>query len=185
MRLFGWEDCPQAVQSQVKNYVGAMRRHLADNLIGVYLHGSLAMGCFNPETSDIDLLVVTRQGMSLETKRAMIELLLRFSARPRPIEISFLREQDLEPWQHPTPFDLHYSETGDRSIKRICRAVGGKRGTNNRTTMKTWRPTSRSPCIGGCVCGENRATAPFPLFHERTMSPPSWQMLHGPRIGGN
>ncbi|MDF2804920.1 MAG: hypothetical protein K0S61_4825, partial [Anaerocolumna sp.] len=25
---------------------------LKNNLIGIYLHGSLAMGCFNPESSD-------------------------------------------------------------------------------------------------------------------------------------
>ena len=29
------------------------------DLTGVYLHGSLAMGCFNPQKSDIDLMVVT------------------------------------------------------------------------------------------------------------------------------
>ena len=34
---------------------------LQDNLIGIYLHGSLAMGCFNEKKSDIDLLVVVKQ----------------------------------------------------------------------------------------------------------------------------
>ena len=32
----------------------------ADNLVGIYLHGSAVMGCFNPEKSDIDLIVVVK-----------------------------------------------------------------------------------------------------------------------------
>jgi predicted nucleotidyltransferase len=32
---------------------------LGDHLIGLYIHGSLASGDFNPQTSDIDFLVVT------------------------------------------------------------------------------------------------------------------------------
>jgi streptomycin 3"-adenylyltransferase len=31
---------------------------LADRLIGMYVHGSLACGDFNPQRSDIDFLVV-------------------------------------------------------------------------------------------------------------------------------
>lgn len=88
-----------------------MTQHaLQENLNGVYLHGSLAMGCFNPARSDLDLLVVTHQPMSVATKRALVEALLRLSRQPAPIEISFLSAQDLAPWRFPTPFDLHYSE---------------------------------------------------------------------------
>ncbi len=32
------------------------------------------------------------------------------SKSPAPIEISFLRQRDLHPWEYPTTFDLHYSE---------------------------------------------------------------------------
>lgn len=42
---------------------------LYDNLIGIYLHGSLAMGCYNEKISDIDLLVVVKNDVSRETKR--------------------------------------------------------------------------------------------------------------------
>ena len=34
------------------------RKIFGENLTGVYLHGSLAMGCFNPDKSDIDLIIV-------------------------------------------------------------------------------------------------------------------------------
>ena len=38
------------------------------NLTGVYLHGSMAMGCFNPEKSDIDLLNVVEDDITDERK---------------------------------------------------------------------------------------------------------------------
>ncbi|MEO7908775.1 MAG: aminoglycoside adenylyltransferase domain-containing protein [Roseiflexaceae bacterium] len=83
---------------------------LADSIVGIYLHGSLAMGCFNPEHSDLDLLVITRQRMQLDTKRQLAEFFLAASRAPHPIEISVVVQADLVPWQYPTPFDFHYSE---------------------------------------------------------------------------
>ncbi|WP_161982504.1 aminoglycoside adenylyltransferase domain-containing protein [Dictyobacter alpinus] len=84
---------------------------LTTNLIGIYLHGSLAMGCFNPERSDIDLLVAVQHTLSVFVKRQLITLLLESSQQPHPIEISFLNNEQLNPYQHPVPFDLHYSES--------------------------------------------------------------------------
>lgn len=40
--------------------VELFKEELGGNLVGIYLHGSLAMGCFNPDTSDVDLLLVVR-----------------------------------------------------------------------------------------------------------------------------
>jgi predicted nucleotidyltransferase len=110
VRQYGWPECPPPVSAQIERMLTACQTRLAGNLIGVYLHGSLAMGCFNPARSDLDLLVVSHYGMEVETKRDLIEDLLRVSGAPSPIEISFLRESDLEPWHHPAPFDLHFSE---------------------------------------------------------------------------
>jgi predicted nucleotidyltransferase len=105
-----WADYPQDVRSQIENLLNALEKLLRDHLAGVYLHGSLALGCFNPEQSDIDLLAVTSNGMTVETKRQLAELLLRLSSAPAPIEISFLQQKHISPWQYPTPFDFHYSE---------------------------------------------------------------------------
>lgn len=40
--------------------VNQSRKIFGDELIGIYLHGSMAMGCFNPDKSDIDLIFVIR-----------------------------------------------------------------------------------------------------------------------------
>ncbi|WP_282172029.1 aminoglycoside adenylyltransferase domain-containing protein [Cytobacillus firmus] len=83
---------------------------LKDNFKGFYLHGSLAMGGFNPDKSDVDILIVTYHSLSSDIKSKLAKLLLKTSNTPFPIEVSFLNEKDLSTWQHPCPFDFHYSE---------------------------------------------------------------------------
>lgn len=49
------------VRTIVEILVGQIASTLEDNLEALYLRGALALGDFNPETSDIDLLVLTRE----------------------------------------------------------------------------------------------------------------------------
>nr|WP_281271895.1 aminoglycoside adenylyltransferase domain-containing protein [Oceanobacillus bengalensis] len=83
---------------------------ITDDLLGFYLHGSLAMGGFNPKSSDIDILVITNSSMKMEDKRNLAQFFLHQSNSPYPIEISFLHIEQLRNWQHPCPYDFHYSE---------------------------------------------------------------------------
>jgi len=110
MSYYGWTGCPIIVKTQIQRFLSIAQSALSDNLVGVYLHGSLAMGCFNPELSDIDILVAMRESISVETKRNIIQELLYLSRVPNPIEVSFLSRDNLKPWRYPTPYDLHYSE---------------------------------------------------------------------------
>jgi hypothetical protein len=88
--------------------------HLTDlmgtALAGVYLHGSLAYGCFNPEASDLDLLVLASRPLLRDTKLGVAQACLRRSLQPAPVELSVLAPSDLSPWQYPTPYQFHYSE---------------------------------------------------------------------------
>jgi predicted nucleotidyltransferase len=93
----------------VNDFISGLSEILASNLIGVYLHGSLAMGCFNPNASDIDLIVVTRRQVGTR-KRKLAALALAVSSKPFPIEITSFSRKDLKPWRYPTPFNFHFSE---------------------------------------------------------------------------
>jgi len=95
---------------QIERLVTAVFGILDSNLVGIYLHGSLAMGCFNPQRSDIDILVRIHDPMVGEVKRQLGQMLLEISGSPCPIEISFLASGQIFPWRHPAPYDLHYSE---------------------------------------------------------------------------
>ncbi|GEN54924.1 aminoglycoside adenylyltransferase domain-containing protein [Halobacillus faecis] len=83
---------------------------IGENLVGVYLHGSLVLGGFIPERSDVDLIVVTEHPMSKEDAEQVTGFLLEKSGSPFPIEISFMNQHQLNHWQHPSPYDYHYSE---------------------------------------------------------------------------
>jgi glyoxylase-like metal-dependent hydrolase (beta-lactamase superfamily II)/predicted nucleotidyltransferase len=85
---------------------------LGDDVVGVYLHGSLALGSFNPALSDLDLLVLTKQRLTPTQRGALTPLL----ARSGPVEISFLVASSLRPWRHPAPYDLHFSWQTRRSV---------------------------------------------------------------------
>jgi predicted nucleotidyltransferase len=135
LSLYGWKDCPARTRRQVRILLGELRRILKGNLVGVYLHGSLAMGCFQPAASDIDLLAVVRRPLPRRTKRSLVQLLLFLSGSPHPIEIHFLRPENINPWRHPAPFELHFSEAWRKRFRRDLAAgswkhLGPKRRTD-------------------------------------------------------
>ncbi len=88
------------------------------NVAGIYLHGSAAMDCYNPEKSDVDLIVVTRKAPTDAEKRAFMDGLIKLDAR-LPIgcgdvrhggfELSVVTQNACAPFVYPTPFELHYS----------------------------------------------------------------------------
>lgn len=111
MPLCGWPDCPPAIRAQVTALVEQFSDLMGTGLAGVYLHGSLAYGCFNPDASDLDLLIVTTRPLLRDTKLGVAQACLRRSLAPAPIELSVLAPGDLVPWQYPTPYQFHYSES--------------------------------------------------------------------------
>src|SRR5690606_28823668 len=98
------------IRDFLDSLISEIRRQTEVPVTGVYLHGSLAMGGFNPKRSDIDLLVVTKDPIAWETKKKLVSLFLSRSSRPYPVEISFLNLSQLGTWQFPTPYDFHFSE---------------------------------------------------------------------------
>ncbi len=52
------------IQKLLDSFVIQSENILKDNLTGIYLHGSIAMGCFNGQKSDIDLIVVVQRELS-------------------------------------------------------------------------------------------------------------------------
>jgi predicted nucleotidyltransferase len=98
-------------QALVEQLARELEARLGGNLVGVYLHGSLAPGCFNPERSDIDLLVVTRRRLRHDERRPVAELALSRSNAPHPLVLTVVSEGDVRPWRYPTLYDFHYGES--------------------------------------------------------------------------
>jgi streptomycin 3"-adenylyltransferase len=137
------------------------------------------MGCFNPQRSDVDLLVVTRRRMPVDTKRRVAELLLRFWNDPCPIEISFLNESQLRPWRHPTPFDFHFGEDWREEFQQ--QMAGGRwRKWNDETRVDgdlaahITVTLSRGTCLRGAPIGEVFPAVPRDDYVDSIVSDLEW-----------
>ena len=99
-------------ESLIQEFVEQSGTILADNLVGVYLHGSAVMGCFNPEKSDLDFILVVKNPLSDEVKRRYMDMVVACSAQgpAKGIEMSVVLQNVCNPLIYPTPFELHFSE---------------------------------------------------------------------------
>lgn len=100
-------DCSALLEALVR----AAKEAFGENLTGVYLHGSLAMGCFNPQKSDIDLLVVAATCPDKRARLALLAALVELNGRApaKGIELSVLERSACAPFRHPCPYVFHFS----------------------------------------------------------------------------
>jgi predicted nucleotidyltransferase len=107
------------VNTIVNKLSGDVQAILGNQLTGLYLHGSLAYGDFNPETSDIDFLVVTQDVLPVEAFSALkdmhAKLFLSSLAWSQKLEGAYLPKVVLRrhnPAHSPTPWlgvDGHFA----------------------------------------------------------------------------
>lgn len=99
------------VQELLDKLVSHCRHIFTDNLVGIYLHGSMAMGCFNPIKSDVDILIVVDNTPNdLQKEQFMDDIILLNNQAPaKGIEMSLVRSENCKNFIYPTPFDLHFS----------------------------------------------------------------------------
>jgi hypothetical protein len=93
---------------------------LGERLVGLYIHGSLACGDFNPQTSDIDFLIVTDGHISAETFSTLQEmhacLFASGLAWSQKLEGAYIPKDDLrrhDPAHAPVPWlgaDGHFAQ---------------------------------------------------------------------------
>jgi hypothetical protein len=65
---------PPEVRALLAAYAGALRRCLGDDLTGVYVYGSLALGAHVPAGSDVDVAVLLRDDPGAGQRRALAAL---------------------------------------------------------------------------------------------------------------
>ena len=97
-------------REQLDRVVGLASDVLRDSVLGIYLHGSAALGGLRPR-SDLDLLVVTDRRTRGEEKRRLVEQLLMLSRRPRNVELTIVAQPDVRPWLFP-PRRIFSTATG-------------------------------------------------------------------------
>lgn len=98
-------------QQILDTIVNKCKELFQSNLTGVYLHGSMAMGCFNPQKSDIDLLIVIENDITDEQKLDFMKVVIEQNklAPEKGIELSIVKKAYCNKFVYPTPFELHFS----------------------------------------------------------------------------
>jgi predicted nucleotidyltransferase len=99
---------------------GTLGNVLDEGLVGLYLHGSLATGAFHRERSDIDLIAVVAQKLFAKQRETVARTLVRLSdARPTwgDIEITLVQERYARAFEHPMPYEVHYSSCLHEAIR--------------------------------------------------------------------
>ena len=110
--------------------VDVSRDAFGDDLVGVYLHGSAAMGCWNPSKSDVDVIVVVDDAPNKDAKLRFLDCIVDINSRAtkKGVEISVVRRGVCKNFVYPTPYELHFSPTHlvlynadkDEYLRRLC-----------------------------------------------------------------
>jgi predicted nucleotidyltransferase len=77
-------DVPPNIAALLDELLAGIRAALGDNLVGVYLRGSLALGDFDLATSDVDFFTITERPVSDEEFTALAALHARLSDSEHP-----------------------------------------------------------------------------------------------------
>jgi streptomycin 3"-adenylyltransferase len=104
---------PKLIREFLIETLSRVQSILKEDLVGVYLYGSLAMGCFNPKSSDIDLILVVRKRPLKGQRKEVIEYLKEVCSKSRRIELSIIRENILRNPRYPIMVDLHFEHWGE------------------------------------------------------------------------
>jgi predicted nucleotidyltransferase len=108
------------VNSVLAESVNAFKQIVGNNLKGLYLHGSMAMGCFRPWSSDIDLLAVVFEPMEKAVKLALVEEVMGIAEGGntfRSLEFSVVTEDEAARAAHPINYILHYSNSWHQAYR--------------------------------------------------------------------
>lgn len=149
------------IESILRRISDICRDALGGNLTGVYVHGSIAFGCFRWETSDVDFIVVTKETPTLAEKIRLMEQLLALDALcpPKGMEMSVVTEECCRHFTHPAPYALHFShaylQRAQTDLAAYCRDMHGE----DRDLAAHFTVIREK---GVCLCGEAIAS----LFGE-------------------
>jgi predicted nucleotidyltransferase len=89
---------PPQVSALLEDLTQALRILLGENLVGVYLYGSITQGAFNPERSDVDCIVVTDRELT-DTQFSQLDAWLNRAGLENPwvarLQISSLLRDEI------------------------------------------------------------------------------------------
>lgn len=96
-------NCTDTLKSGISTYAMNLSEILGDSLIGIYIYGSLARGCYHPATSDVDIIVVVKNSYLRQNDMAIINIHYTVGA---PVDAIFVTESQVSADIIPTPISF-------------------------------------------------------------------------------
>src|SRR6185436_19337601 len=162
-----WTDCDADLRAFIEGVVTSFRRALDENLVGVYLHGSLAAGCFRRAKSDLVLLIVIRTHLD-EVKYRELALMLADLSDARPtlgdLELSVIQEQHARQFTHPLPYELHFGVAETAEAIRRGEVDCGKNKHDRDLAAHCTVTRARGICLWGALVEEVFGPVPWEDF---------------------
>lgn len=171
-----WDDCDPDIRGFVERVVGSFRGWLGAEMVGAYLHGSLAMCCYRRAKSDLDLLFVVRGPGDVPFRRTL-SLSVCDLSDGRPIwgdlELSVVQEACTRRFLYPTPFELHYSTEWKAAIRRGETDFAAERQDSDLAAHFTVT-RARGTCLWGAPIKQVFAPVPFEAYRASVLADFEW-----------
>jgi len=105
------ERLPPEALPVLTEHVDALVRILGAKLVGVYVHGSAAMGGFHPQQSDLDYLALVSSPLTAGERRGLAEAFAALhgaSGFRKGVEMSIVESRFAgADFRYPTPYEFH------------------------------------------------------------------------------
>jgi len=116
-----WSGCPSDLKRRLRRYAAALSDVVGERHVGIYVHGSVARGCHNPTTSDVDMIVVMRSPCPADRAEQLAALHGRSSLR---LDATFVTLHQLGHDEALTPVEFVIKPSG-QSKPRLSRGSHG------------------------------------------------------------
>jgi predicted nucleotidyltransferase len=107
--------CPDSLKSAITRYASSLQELVGEDLLGIYLYGSVARGCYHPAQSDVDVIAVVRDGWEEVEEPSLIET---HNDSGLPIDAVVVTESQLQVDAFPTPVVLLVKPISGHTIVR-------------------------------------------------------------------
>jgi predicted nucleotidyltransferase len=107
------ERTPKLTRKILTEILSNVHSIIGNSLVGIYVYGSLAMGCFRLESSDVDIILVTEERLEKEKSKRIIDYLKGTCSKERRIEMSIITLATVRKPRYPMLVDLHYEYWGN------------------------------------------------------------------------
>jgi len=170
---------------QLDAFGEGIKQIFGDALTGAYVHGSKVLGCFGP-ISDLDVLAVLSRPSSQDEKHRLAELCLALSGdysgtgAHYGLEVDVVVGPALRPWQHPPPFDFHYSESWRDAFRRGDVAPWARR-ENPDLAAHIWIARRRGLALSGRPPEETLPDVPSASYRAALLDDVDWILEHDQR----